>query len=68
MQITAVGDMYNQLILSYGLKTNNIITSMDLIPLIRKAAINLIEFVAADKGYDSQANHKFVIEELKARS
>ena len=69
LKLSASADLDKQIIISTKIRKGYSNDTIDLIPLVKSSAkIKKIKSVAADKGYDSNKNHKFVMETLQAKS
>lgn len=69
IQLTACVTTDTQLITGVEVEKRKSVVSKDLIKLVeRSSKLGKIKSVAADKGYDANANHKFVMKYLKAKS
>jgi len=69
MQLSIAADLDKQLIAASFIEKRRTIVSSGLIKLVKPATkLNKISYVAADKGYDSNANHEFIIKDLNSRS
>jgi len=69
LKLSASAELDKQIIISTKIRKGYSNDTIDLIPLVKKSAkIKKIKSVAADKGYDSNKNHKFVMQTLQAKS
>jgi len=66
MKLSVAVDTNKQLILSMKSKKSPSNDNKDFIPLLKKLPRIQVNKVMADKGYDCEANHKFIQDELNA--
>ena len=69
LQITACGLMDSMLISSARVGKYNVVRNNNFLPVIKDSAkLSEVDYVTADKGYDSKKNHEYVLKKLKAES
>lgn len=69
IQVTACGLMDNLLISSAKLNKYKSVRNNNFLPVVKQSArLGKVEFVAADKGYDFNDNHEYIMKELKIKS
>ena len=69
IQVTACGLMDSLLVSSAQLNKYKSVRNNNFLPVVKKSAkLGEVEFVTADKGYDFNDNHKYVLQELKTNS
>jgi len=68
IQVTACGLMDSLLISSARVERYNVVRNNNFIPVVKESSqLGKVEFVAADKGYDSNKNHEYIVRELKVK-
>ena len=69
IQITACGLMDTLLVSSARVDRYNSVRNNNFLAVVQESAqLGKVEFVCADKGYDSNKNHEYLIRELKVKS
>ena len=69
IQINACALLDKQLISTFRVRKVKQVYSEKLIPLLMESKeLGYVDYVCADKGYDGEKNHSYIIRELKARS
>lgn len=69
IQVTACGLMDSLLIASARLERYGSVRNNNFLSVVEESSkLGQVEFVAADKGYDFNDNHRFVMQDLKAKS
>jgi len=69
IQVTACGLMDSLFISSARVERYNVVRNNNFLPVVEESSqIGKVDFVAADKGYDTHENHKFIMLNLKAKS
>lgn len=67
-KLSILADLKGQLIIACNIRMFPAHDNLDFLPLAKKLKGKRVDYVAADKGYDSNANHMFVMKELNAKS
>lgn len=67
-KLSILADLKEQLIIACTARMYPANDILDFLPLAKKLKGRKIEYLCADKGYDSNANHMFIMKELNARS
>lgn len=69
IQVTACGLMDSLFISSARVERYNVVRNNNFLQVVEESSqLGKVDFVAADKGYDSHNNHKFVMLDIKAKS
>lgn len=69
IKLSISADLDKQVVVSTSVRKKRANDTIDFLPLAEKSSkIKKIKSIAADKGYDSEKNHSFVIKTLKAKS
>ena len=68
IQITACGLMDSLLVSSARVERYNVVRNNNFLPVVEESSkLGKVEFVVADKGYDFNKNHEYVVRELKTK-
>lgn len=67
-KLSILADLKRQLVIACNVRMYPANDILDFMPLAKKLRHRKVEYLAADKAYDSNANHMFIIRELNARS
>ena len=67
-KLSILADLQKQLIITCNVRMFPANDIVDFLPLAKRLKGKKIEYFAADKAYDSNANHKYVIEQLNSKS
>lgn len=69
IQITACGLMDSLIVSSARVERHKTVRNNNFLAVVQESAqLGQIDFVCADKGYDSNKNHEYLIRELKTKS
>jgi hypothetical protein len=68
IKLSVLADLANQLVIACAVRMFPANDYKDFLPLVKKVKGRDIEYIAADKAYDSNENHRFIFRELNARS
>jgi len=67
-KLSILADLQKQLIIACNVRMFPAHDNLDFLPLAKKLKGKKVAYLAADKAYESNANHMFVMKELNARS
>ena len=67
-KLSILADLKEQLIIACNVRMYPANDILDFLPLAKKLKGKKVAYLAADKGYDSNANHMFVFKELNTKS
>ena len=67
-KLSILADLKSQLIITCNVRMFPAHDNLDFLPLVRRLKGKDIEYLAADKAYDANVNHMFIMKELNARS
>ena len=67
-KLSILADLKNQLVMACSIRMFPANDIKDFMPLAKKLKGKKVDYLAADKAYDSNANHMFIMKELNAKS